>query len=85
MVPWADLPALLQKPSQLCYESSLPHSSLLLYRSSAVRCEEQDTLGCLTHCRCLPKVDSFPDLECVSELCNRKLLLKEFQAAALRL
>lgn len=30
-----------------------------------------------------PRLDSFPDLECVSELCNRKLLLKEFQAAAL--
>lgn len=39
----------------------------------------------LTHCRCLLKVGSFPDLECVSELCRGKLLLKEFQAAALRL
>lgn len=74
------------EPSWLCYESSLPHSSLLLYRSCAMRWSQGAGLRKgLTHCRCLPKVGSFPDLECVSELCNGKLLLKEFQAAALRL
>lgn len=80
VVPWADLPAFLQDLLGSAAKALCPSVS-----SSCAGAVPGDAVEERDSERCLRKASSFPDLECVCELCSGKLLLKEFQAAALRL